>query len=71
MNYELPKNYWKDRDPQGTKMQKEKLLQIIEDFISRHNVMGLATSHDDIVRNTPVEYEYYEGAFWFLSEGEK
>lgn len=71
MNYALPKNYWKERDPLGKKVEREKLLGIIEGFISRHNVMGLATSHDDIVRNTPVEYEYYEGAFWFLSEGGK
>ena len=71
MNYELPKNYWKERDPQGKQVEREKLLGIIEDFISKHNVMGLATSHGNIVRNTPVEYEYYENSFWFLSEGGK
>lgn len=71
MNYELPKKYWEEHDPQGQKVEKEKLLGIIEGFLSKHNVMGLATSHDDIVRNTPVEYEYYNSAFYFLSEGGK
>lgn len=71
MDYELPKKYWEERDPQGKKVERGKLLQIIEDYIGAHNVMALATSRDGIVRNTPVEYEYYQGAFWFLSEGGK
>lgn len=71
MNYELPKNYWKERDPKGRKMEKDKLRQTIEEYIAAHNVMALATARDAAVRNTPVEYEYYAGAFWFLSEGGK
>lgn len=69
MNYELPKNYWKERDPLGKKVEAGKLLERIEGYIAAHNVMGLATARGDAVRNTPVEYEYDGGAFWFLSEG--
>lgn len=71
MNYEAPKNYWKERDPQGKKVDRDKLLGIIEDFVGKHNVMGLATACGDAVRNTPVEYDYWKDAFWFLSEGGK
>ena len=71
MNYELPKKYWEERDPKGKKIEKEKLLGIIEEYVGKHNVMGLATSCGEAVRNTPVEYDYWKGAFWFLSEGGK
>lgn len=47
------------------------MIGIIEDYISKHNVMALATSCDLIVRNTPVEYIYWNNAFYFLSEGGK
>lgn len=71
MNYELPKKYWEERDPKTKKVEPKKLLNIIEDYIAKHNVMALATSHDNIVRNTPVEYIYWNDAFYFLSEGGK
>ncbi len=63
MNYEMPKKYWEERDPKTKKVEHDKLLGMIEEYISKHNVMALATSHDDIVRNTPVEYIYWKGAF--------
>lgn len=69
MNYESPRKYWEERDPHGKKVEEEKLIGIIVDFIGKHNVMGLATACGEIVRNTPVEYDYWKDAFWFLSEG--
>ncbi len=69
MDFELPKNYWIERDPKGNKVEPEKLKKNIIDFLENHNVMALATACGDIVRNTPVEYRYKDGALYFLSEG--
>lgn len=71
MNYEMPKKYWEERDPKMKKVEPDKLLKMIEEYISKHNVMALATSRDNVVRNTPVEYIYWNDAFYFLSEGGK
>lgn len=69
MDFELPKNYWIERDPKGKKLDPEKLKENIDNFLNCHNVMALATACGDIVRNTPVEYRYKDGALYFLSEG--
>ena len=69
MDFKAAQNYWVEHDQQGKKVEDEKLIGIIEDFIGKHNVMGLATACGEIVRNTPVEYDYWKDAFWLLSEG--
>ena len=69
MDFKAAQNYWVEHDQKGKKVEDEKLIGIIEDFIGKHNVMGLATACGEIVRNTPVEYDYWKDAFWFLSEG--
>lgn len=71
MNYEQPKKYWEERDPQNRNMPRKNLLETIEKFLKAHNVMAIATACGDAVRNTPVEYEYRNGSFYFLSEGGK
>lgn len=71
MNYELPKKYWEEKDKKGKKMDADSLMNVIEKYIKQHNVMAIATSYDNIVRNTPVEYTYRNGDFYFLSEGGK
>ena len=62
-------NYWVNKDKTSTHMEPEKLLKHIENFIKEHNTCALATSANDIVRCTPIEYNYIDGNFYLLSEG--
>ena len=54
-------NYWVNKDKTSTHMEPEKLLKHIENFIKEHNTCALATSANDIVRCTPIEYNYIDG----------
>jgi len=69
MDFKAAQNYWVEKDKEGKKMPDSDLLSAIVDYIKVHNTMALATGYGDFVRNTPVEYEWYQDAFWFLSEG--
>ena len=51
-------NYWVNKDATSTHMKPEKLLKHIETFLKEHNTCALATSANDIVRCTPIEYNY-------------
>lgn len=41
----------------------------IETFLKNKNTCTLATGHGDFVRATPLEYEYYDGHIYIISEG--
>lgn len=41
----------------------------IEDFLANKNTCTLATGYGDFVRATPLEYEYYNGNIYIISEG--
>lgn len=41
----------------------------IEKFIKSKNTCTLSTGYGDFVRATPIEYEYYDGRFYIISEG--
>ena len=41
----------------------------IEDFLKRKNTCTLATGYEDYIRATPIEYEYYDGNIYIISEG--
>ncbi|WP_455539024.1 flavodoxin domain-containing protein [Terrisporobacter sp.] len=41
----------------------------IEDFLNRKNTCTLATGYEDYIRSTPIEYEYYDGNIYIISEG--
>jgi len=69
MDFQAAQNFWVEKDKKGKKMPDGELLDIIVAYIKRHNTMALATGYGDFVRNTPIEYEWYKDAFWFLSEG--
>lgn len=62
-------NYWVNKDATSIHMEPEKLLKHIETFLKEHNTCALATSANDIVRCTPIEYNYIDGNFYLLSEG--
>ncbi|UTB32453.1 MAG: pyridoxamine 5'-phosphate oxidase family protein [Methanobacterium sp. ERen5] len=51
------------------KLDDEKLLVMVEEFISSHNTCCLATCHDGTVRSTPIEYNYRNKNLYLLSEG--
>ena len=50
--------------PPGNITKKE-----IEDFLKNKNTCTLATSYKNFVRSTPIEYEYYDGKIFIISEG--
>lgn len=41
----------------------------IETFMKNKNTCTLATGYGDFVRATPLEYEYYDGNVYMISEG--
>ncbi len=51
------------------KMEEASLQDRIESFILSHNTLALATSTDDYVRCTPLEYIYEGGQFYIITEG--
>jgi uncharacterized protein YhbP (UPF0306 family) len=69
MDYEKATDYWKNKDKDAVKMDREELLQRIETFLSKHKVCALATGTGDFVRCTPIEYNYVGGFFYLFSEG--
>lgn len=51
------------------KYPADDLKNIIEEFLSNHNTCTLSTSYKDRVRSTPIEYNYFNGHIYLLSEG--
>lgn len=49
--------------------ERQELLEEINKFILNHNTCTLATGCGDYIRNTPIEYTYYNNNFYFISEG--
>jgi menaquinone-dependent protoporphyrinogen IX oxidase/nitroimidazol reductase NimA-like FMN-containing flavoprotein (pyridoxamine 5'-phosphate oxidase superfamily) len=52
-----------------SKLDDEKLLVMVEEFINSHNTCCLATCHNGTVRSTPIEYNYRNKNLYLLSEG--
>lgn len=69
MDYDKAANVWIERDKGIVAMEKDALKERIEKFIQEHNTCALATANADMVRNTPIEYMFFDGAFYLLSEG--
>lgn len=61
--------YWNRKDAENVKMERSELLHMIETYIQENNTCALATGSGSFVRCTPLEYSYFEGAFWIFSEG--
>ena len=43
--------------------------EFIEEFLTSHNTCTLSTSYHKRVRSTPIEYNYFNGFIYLLSEG--
>ena len=69
MDYESAANHWVEKDRESVRMDEAALKVRIEGFIAGHNTCALATASEDLVRNTPIEYNYVDGDFYFFSEG--
>ena len=69
MDYESAADYWVEKDKESVQMEEDELKHRIEEFITGHNTCALATATADMVRNTPIEYNYLDGDFYFFSEG--
>ena len=51
------------------KYSAHELKNMIEEFLSNHNTCILSTSFKERVRSTPIEYNYFDGDIYLLSEG--
>lgn len=69
IDWEAAANHWANQEANENRMPESELVARIDDFLARHKVCALACAGAGIVRNTPVEYLYAEGAFWVFSEG--
>jgi hypothetical protein len=69
MDYKAAASYWEKKDETGVQMERDDLLAEMERFLTSHSVCALATGSGDFVRCTPIEYTYWQGALWMLSEG--
>ncbi|MCR4746612.1 MAG: pyridoxamine 5'-phosphate oxidase family protein [Lachnospiraceae bacterium] len=69
MDYDNAASHWIEKDKSSAQMDQSLLKERIEAFIVAHNTCALATASSDMVRNTPIEYKYVDGCFYFFSEG--
>ena len=68
-DYDEQANYWIEKDAVSKKLDPGKLKEHIEAFLAERKTCALATASDGLVRNTPIEYNYLDGAFYLFSEG--
>ncbi len=68
-DYEEQANYWIEKDAASEKLAPEKLKERIGTFLSERKTCALATAAEGLVRCTPIEYNYLDGAFYLFSEG--
>ena len=57
------------KDETEKKMDSGAVYSWINDFLSDHKVLALATAAVDFVRCTPLEYTWHDGALWIFTEG--
>jgi len=69
MDYDTAASYWTEKARDSAKMELETLKERIDSFITGHNTCALATASADMVRCTPIEYNYLDGIFYLFSEG--
>ena len=62
-------SFWTRKDETEKKMDSGAVYSWINDFLSDHKVLALATAAVDFVRCTPLEYTWHDGALWISTEG--
>ena len=68
-DYDAAADYWVKKDAEAVSMNPQALKEKIKAFIEGHNTCALATASDDLVRCTPIEYNFVDGCFYLFSEG--
>lgn len=68
-DFDKAQNFWLEKDKHSKKMTQEEILKWVDNFLCSHKVLALATSADDFVRCTPLEYEWSENLLWIFTEG--
>ena len=51
------------------KIDNQELIKAVDEFLNSHNTCTLATCHNNRVRSTPIEYNYFNNHLYLLSEG--
>lgn len=67
--FEIASKFSRILNKPDKKFAKQELFREINKFIINHNTCTLATGSGEYVRNTPIEYTYYNHNFYFISEG--
>lgn len=67
--YDRAAKFWISRESEIKQMEPKQLLSKIEEFLTSHNTCALATGCGNFVRCTPLEYEYFRGRLWIITEG--
>ncbi|MEE3392056.1 MAG: pyridoxamine 5'-phosphate oxidase family protein [Lachnospiraceae bacterium] len=68
-DYDAAAEYWVKKDALAIPMDPKDLKVKIRAFLEAHNTCALATAADNMVRCTPIEYNYVDGYFYLFSEG--
>ena len=69
MDYDVAASYWTEKYKTSSHLDEETLRKKIDEFLKEHNTCALATASADMVRNTPIEYNYLDGVIYLFSEG--
>ena len=69
MDYDVAASYWTEKYKTSAHLDEETLRKKIDGFLKEHNTCALATASADMVRNTPIEYNYLDGVIYLFSEG--
>ena len=69
MDYDVAASYWIEKEKSSAHLDEETLKNKIDGFLKNHNTCALATASKDMVRNTPIEYNYLDGVIYLFSEG--
>ena len=67
--YVQAESFWTRKDETEKKLDADALYSWIDEFLSSHKVLALATAAKDFIRCTPLEYSWYAGALWIFTEG--
>jgi len=69
--YKSASEFWTEKEAESKQMPKEALMEAIEDYVHKNDTCALATASNsgDFVRCTPIEYVYYQKAFYMFTEG--
>lgn len=69
--FNTAESFWERRDEREAKLPEADIQRWIDGFLGSHKVLALATACEDLVRCTPLEYSWHDGALWIFTEGGK